>query len=404
MWQIGDYKQSNAFAEEALTMSDKNIIKAKDSSYRIFLKEKANACNNLAIINRFLGDYSDAIKNHLAALKIREEIGDKKGVARSYLGIGSIYNFMGKNTEALDYKFKSKKIFEEINDSAGMAKVYNHIAYIFYDLNKYDSVDKYNNKSLMIYLKNLNIRGMADVYDLFGLTYLKKKEYNTAIENFNTCLQYRTMLFSQNEIAESNIFLGLAHKEIKDYGRSYKYYKTALSLAKLIGSKEHQKNAYKGLYELDSIKGDFTSAFANHKLYVTYRDSLVGLKTSETITQLQGQFENEKKEQIRAMEEKQTEMKRMAEEKEQKVILYAVCGGLILMVVLAIVIYRGSKQKQKANIELLAKNEIIEQQKNTVEDKQKEIIDSIRYAKRIQNSLLPTEKYIDKSFKRLKDK
>jgi len=73
------------------------------------------------------------------------------------------------------------------------------------------------------------------------------------------------------------------------------------------------------------------------------------------------------------------------------------------MMVLAIVIYRGSKQKQKANIELLAKNEIIEQQKHTVEEKQKEIIDSIKYAKRIQNSLLPTEKYIDKSFKRLKD-
>jgi len=403
LWQVGKYKQSQTFAEQAFVLADKNLVTTNSESQHIFLKEKANACNNLAIINRFLGDYTHAIKNHFTALKIREEIGDKKGVARSYLGIGSIYNFMGKNTEALDYKFKSKKIVEEINDSAGMAKVYNHIAYIFYDLNKYDSVDKYNNKSLMIYLKSFNIRGMADVFDLFGLTYLKKKEYKTAIENFNTCLQYRTLLVSQNEIAESNIFLGLAHKEIKDYNKSYDYYKTALSLAKLIGSKEHQKNAYKGLYELDSITGNFTSAFANHKLYVTYRDSLIGQKTSETIAQLQGQFENEKRDQIRALEEKQKEAKRTSEEKQQKIILYSVCGGLLLMMVLAIVIYRGSKQKQKANIELLAKNEIIEQQKHTVEEKQKEIIDSIKYAKRIQNSLLPTEKYIDKSFKRLKD-
>ena len=356
LWQVGKYKQSQTFAEQAFVLADKNLVTTNSESQHIFLKEKANACNNLAIINRFLGDYTHAIKNHFTALKIREEIGDKKGVARSYLGIGSIYNFMGKNTEALDYKFKSKKIVEEINDSAGMAKVYNHIAYIFYDLNKYDSVDKYNNKSLMIYLKSFNIRGMADVFDLFGLTYLKKKEY-----------------------------------------------KTALSLAKLIGSKEHQKNAYKGLYELDSITGNFTSAFANHKLYVTYRDSLIGQKTSETIAQLQGQFENEKRDQIRALEEKQKEAKRTSEEKQQKIILYSVCGGLLLMMVLAIVIYRGSKQKQKANIELLAKNEIIEQQKHTVEEKQKEIIDSIKYAKRIQNSLLPTEKYIDKSFKRLKD-
>lgn len=45
----------------------------------------------------------------------------------------------------------------------------------------------------------------------------------------------------------------------------------------------------------------------------------------------------------------------------------------------------------------------ITEQKQIIEEKQKEIIDSINYAKRIQNSLLPTEKYIDKSFKRLKD-
>lgn len=46
----------------------------------------------------------------------------------------------------------------------------------------------------------------------------------------------------------------------------------------------------------------------------------------------------------------------------------------------------------------------ISEQKQIIEEKNKDIIDSIRYAKRIQNSLLPTDKYIEKSFKRLKDK
>ena len=45
--------------------------------------------------------------------------------------------------------------------------------------------------------------------------------------------------------------------------------------------------------------------------------------------------------------------------------------------------------------------EIIESQKEIVEEKQREVLDSIRYAKRIQLSLLPTEKYIIKSLKRL---
>ena len=40
------------------------------------------------------------------------------------------------------------------------------------------------------------------------------------------------------------------------------------------------------------------------------------------------------------------------------------------------------------------KNEIIEKQKHIVEEKQKEILDSIHYASRIQRALLTNEKYI----------
>lgn len=46
--------------------------------------------------------------------------------------------------------------------------------------------------------------------------------------------------------------------------------------------------------------------------------------------------------------------------------------------------------------------EKIEIQHEALDEKQKEIISSIRYAKRIQNSLLPTEKYIEQTINRLK--
>ncbi len=44
----------------------------------------------------------------------------------------------------------------------------------------------------------------------------------------------------------------------------------------------------------------------------------------------------------------------------------------------------------------------INQQKKIIEEKNKDILDSIRYARRIQNALLPSEKYIDKELKRNK--
>ena len=63
--------------------------------------------------------------------------------------------------------------------------------------------------------------------------------------------------------------------------------------------------------------------------------------------------------------------------------------------------------KKRSNEELAEKNSIINNQKMQVEEQKEElqikqtaILDSIRYAKRIQDSLLPTHNYIHKSIKK----
>ena len=63
-------------------------------------------------------------------------------------------------------------------------------------------------------------------------------------------------------------------------------------------------------------------------------------------------------------------------------------------------IFRSYQQKKKANELITKQRDEVELQKQLIEEKQKEILDSIHYAKRIQLSLLPTEKYIDKIFKK----
>ncbi|HRH11055.1 MAG TPA: hypothetical protein PLU73_06055 [Bacteroidia bacterium] len=47
-------------------------------------------------------------------------------------------------------------------------------------------------------------------------------------------------------------------------------------------------------------------------------------------------------------------------------------------------------------------NELITKQKQLVEEKQNEILSSIHYAQRIQRSLLPTDKFIERIFNKKK--
>ncbi|MEO6302193.1 MAG: hypothetical protein ABIP51_03365, partial [Bacteroidia bacterium] len=89
----------------------------------------------------------------------------------------------------------------------------------------------------------------------------------------------------------------------------------------------------------------------------------------------------------------QEELKR-----KQNEIKFAIAGASLVFILLIIVIFSW-RNKQKANKALAEKNAEIHLQKEIIEEKQKEVMDSIRYAKRIQQSLLPTEKYIARNLK-----
>jgi hypothetical protein len=76
---------------------------------------------------------------------------------------------------------------------------------------------------------------------------------------------------------------------------------------------------------------------------------------------------------------------------------------LVSLLLLGLVFFmlNGYRQKNRANALLRSQNREIEQKKTIIEEKQKEILDSIQYARRIQRSLLPGENYIQKELFRL---
>ena len=82
-------------------------------------------------------------------------------------------------------------------------------------------------------------------------------------------------------------------------------------------------------------------------------------------------------------------------QKRQKIIMLSVIAVLILVLIFSIFIYRSFLQKKKANKEILY-------QKNIIEEKQKEILDSIYYARRIQRALITSEKYIARNLKEMR--
>jgi hypothetical protein len=119
------------------------------------------------------------------------------------------------------------------------------------------------------------------------------------------------------------------------------------------------------------------------------------------------QFEVEKKEaelKVKA-EAEQEKLKAVAaeEKKRQQVIIFAVGGVLLIVVVFSLFLFKRFRITQKQKIIIEEQKIHVDEAYEKLHEKNKEVMDSIYYARRIQTALLPSEKYIDKHLKKKSD-
>jgi len=137
------------------------------------------------------------------------------------------------------------------------------------------------------------------------------------------------------------------------------------------------------------------------ELYVYLNDSIYQEESATKIAQMAVRLElsgKEKEIELLNIDKKLQQLELKNKRNQQ----YGLYGGLILVIAFAGFMYNRFKitQKQKAVIE--QQKEIVEKAHLLLEEKNNEVIASIRYAKRIQDALLTSQKYIERNINRLK--
>ena len=138
------------------------------------------------------------------------------------------------------------------------------------------------------------------------------------------------------------------------------------------------------------------------------QDSIVNKETKKAFVKKQFQYEYEKKaatDSIKNSEEQKVKDAQLfaqsASLKQEKVQRYALYGGLLLVISFLGFVFNRFKvtQKQKAIIE--AQKIEVDRAYESLHEKNKEVMDSIFYARRIQRALITSERYIHKHLNRL---
>lgn len=395
--QISDLKEMGNLTDKVASIYNnqgnyRESVKYNLISLRIsvLLTDKegiAGSYNNLGVAYQSLGNYPEALRYLFAALKIKEALGNKSDIAISITNIGNVYYGQGSFKEALEKYKEALEICRQINETYGIALCYNNIGATYTELEKYEEALKNHFESLKIKMELDDETGIAYSYINLGLANANLKKNQEALKYYSDALKILERLGDKEGIALLCNNIGLLYIEQGKVSESRNYLNRGLKLAEETGSLTDSKASYEHLSSLDSIMGDHRSALANYKMFIALKDSLNNEENTKKTVQAQMQYEFDKKEsEAKFVQEKKDEVAR-AEIKKQRILLLAISGFGILILVFALFAYRSFLQKKKANNE-------ISLQKELIEEKQKEILDSIYYARRIQRCLIPTEKQV----------
>jgi len=377
------------YCNKALEVVERNLPTATGRERISYLKTKALAINNIGYVYYFKGNYSKGLEYYLKALTIREEVQDIYGISESLYNIATVYRSQGNVGKALEYMEKSVKLSEEKNDKASMALAYYGIGTIYLRQGDNPKAMQYYQKSLKLNQEQGITLQVCRNYNSIGNVYLKMGDTEEAMKYYQKGLEVAQPINDMSTVASANTNIGNIYFKKRDLSKALSYGLQGLKIAKQIGSPDRERVAAKLLSDVYSAQNKPGPAFEMYKLFVQMRDSINNQEAEKAAIEKRFQYEYEKKaaaDSVRIDEEKKVSDARHTKERTQR---YALYGGLLLTLVFALFMLNRFKVTQKQKV-------LIENQKTLVEEKQKEMLDSITYAKKIQQAVLKEEEHVSK--------
>jgi serine phosphatase RsbU (regulator of sigma subunit) len=347
----------------------------------------AYSYTNLGNIYNLKGDYSLSIENTFKAIKIFEKLKHSYGLSICFYNLARTYYMQKSYDNALNYSQKSREEAEKTKNMTAVGNSYILDANVFLSQEKSEAATKSINTAIEIQTASNDINGLMYSYSLLGSVFLSYKQYDLAIEYYLKGRDLSEKTGNKMALVSSDYNLGIIYLEKGDFKNAVEHSQSALKLAKEINSKEEIKNSYEGLVKVYTKMKQFDKALEYQTLYINMKDSLLNETNSKQLNELQTQYDTEKKQKEIELLTKDQEVKneRIA---RQNIITYTIVAGLVLVIILAFISFKRYREKKKANIEITHQKEIIE-------IKNKEILDSIHYAKRIQRALLASDQLLN---------
>jgi len=345
---------------------------------------------NVGLTYYSTSNYEKSLEYFTRILEIQQQRADNQGVASAYNNIGIIYDELKSYPTALDYYHRSLDLKEKIGDQRTIANTINNIGFLYNKTNNYDKAFEYFNRALRIDLKQKDSLGMFNTLNNIGLYYFHQQLYDSALTYFNQALQLGENLDNAYDKAHlynniSNIYLrkGALQEAIDSYNQS-------LALSEPMDAKSRMITSYKGLAETYKRLGRYRTALDYYKKQSDLKDLVNIERNSRKITEIETNYQIQQREKEIEILKKESEIQGLNLSKNRTV-TYFLSGGLVLIFILSSLLYQRYQYRIKSSA-------VLEEQNKEIAKKNIDILDSIMYAKGIQDAIRPDPSILKSGF------
>ena len=414
-WKLRNFKP-----EQAIEFGTKALECAKRANDK---EQIIKSYSFIGVCHRNLGNYTDAFDYYHFGLERATEFGIKDQIAYSYINLGNLYLYQEDFSKAEFNLKKALDVGTEIKDSTIMSYCYLNLGRVLLGQGKLTTAEEYLQRAVDIRRKtNQPINQIATVTKYLGDVATEEGDFEKALKYYLEADMDDSKL--QDVDLKADIYEHISTLYFKKgiYDSALFYGNKSLEAAKHVGSKFRIKNAYDVIGQVFFELKDFKKASENFKSELVYNDSVFNEQLTEKLFNIEYKAEQYKK---------QNEINLLTKEKNlQNIKISALAVGVVFILIIAFILLIHNKKTTKTNHLLAAQkseieaknkeisknseeiaaqrdklekqNEDLEQQSLTLIKQQKQITDSIAYAQRIQEALLPTndalKKYFNDSF------
>ena len=354
----------------------------------------------LCILHDNAGNMDKATESGMVALRAAEQVNDTNIMANALIMLGRVNISRGINSDrTLNYFKKAEDCYKAIGSKRGVAVAMNWVGNVHYYREEFDEARTVYQNTLKASEEINYISGAAYCNQNLGYIADEKGDPELALQYHKQAMEQFSSLDDSTAIAYCHTSIGFAEVQLGQVSEAISSFTKAKSIANRMNNIMLFPRCYEGLSTAWSARGNFEKALYYLNLRNEIKDSLFTAESQQQIHDLEERYGAEKRRmEIKVLRQEnvigEIELaKKGAELSRQFAYTAALIIGMVLLGVLILVVVKNNRERAKVNEELRERNLIIEEQKQLVEEKNNDINASIRYARHIQEAILPTDKF-----------